>query len=53
MSRALQPKQLLSLVNDFSLLRETARRVADPVLFQAPLVVCNEEHSRKQVGFRI
>ena len=44
MSRALQPKQLLSLVSDFSLLQKTVRRVADPVLFQAPLLVCNEDH---------
>lgn len=44
MSRALQPKQLLSLVSDFSLLQETVQRVADPALFRAPLIVCNENH---------
>ena len=43
-SRALYPKQLLPLVSEFTLLQETARRVADAKRFTAPLVVCNEEH---------
>ena len=44
MSRAAYPKQLLPLVSDKSLLQETVLRVADPVLFKAPLVVTNEDH---------
>ena len=44
MSGALQPKQLLPLASDFSLLQEVVRRVADPVLFRPPLIVCNEDH---------
>jgi mannose-1-phosphate guanylyltransferase/mannose-1-phosphate guanylyltransferase/mannose-6-phosphate isomerase len=44
MSREAYPKQLLPLVSEFSLLQETARRVAVPALFHAPLFVCNEEH---------
>ena len=43
-SRALYPKQLLPLVSEFTLLQETARRVAAAKRFTAPLVVCNEEH---------
>ena len=44
MSREAYPKQLLPLVSERSLLQETARRVAEPTLFHAPLFVCNEEH---------
>lgn len=44
MSREAYPKQLLPLVSELSLLQETARRVAEPTLFHAPLFVCNEEH---------
>jgi mannose-1-phosphate guanylyltransferase/mannose-1-phosphate guanylyltransferase/mannose-6-phosphate isomerase len=44
MSREAYPKQMLSLVSETSLLQETARRVADPALFHAPLFVCNDEH---------
>jgi mannose-1-phosphate guanylyltransferase/mannose-1-phosphate guanylyltransferase/mannose-6-phosphate isomerase len=44
MSREAYPKQLLPLVSESSLLQDTARRVADPALFHAPLLVCNEEH---------
>jgi mannose-1-phosphate guanylyltransferase/mannose-6-phosphate isomerase len=44
MSRALYPKQLLTLTGHGSLLQQTAQRVADPQRFAAPLVVANEEH---------
>ncbi len=44
LSRALYPKQLMPLVGDHSLLRETAARVSDPSRFAAPVVVCNDEH---------
>ena len=44
LSRALYPKQLLPLVSDDTLLQETARRVAAPERFAAPLVVCNDAH---------
>jgi mannose-1-phosphate guanylyltransferase/mannose-6-phosphate isomerase len=43
-SRALYPKQLLPLVGDTSLLRQTVARVADPAGFLPPLIVCNHEH---------
>ena len=44
MSRERFPKQLLNLTSDHSMIQETALRVADPVCFAAPLVICNEEH---------
>ncbi len=44
MSRERFPKQLLNLTSDRSMIQETALRVADPALFSAPLVICNEEH---------
>jgi mannose-1-phosphate guanylyltransferase/mannose-6-phosphate isomerase len=44
MSRELYPKQLLNLCSDNSMLQDTALRVADPLAFAPPLVVCNEEH---------
>jgi mannose-1-phosphate guanylyltransferase/mannose-6-phosphate isomerase len=44
MSRALYPKQLLPLLSAESLLQETVRRVSDPTLFAAPLIVANDEH---------
>jgi mannose-1-phosphate guanylyltransferase/mannose-1-phosphate guanylyltransferase/mannose-6-phosphate isomerase len=44
MSRRLYPKQLLPLTSAHSMLQETARRVADPVRFAAPTVVCSDEH---------
>ena len=44
MSRALYPKQLLSLLGRESLLQQTVRRVADVKRFVAPLIVANEEH---------
>jgi mannose-1-phosphate guanylyltransferase/mannose-6-phosphate isomerase len=44
MSRALYPKQLLTLLGRESLLQQTVRRVADRQRFAAPLIVANEEH---------
>ena len=44
MSREQYPKQFLPLCSDRSMLQETARRVADPARFAAPLVICNQEH---------
>lgn len=44
MSREQYPKQLLPLCSDLSMLQETARRVGDPMRFEPPLVVCNQEH---------
>ncbi len=44
MSREQFPKQLLNLTSDRSLIQETALRVADPVYFTPPLVICNEAH---------
>ena len=43
LSRALNPKQLLALGGDRTLLQETAARVSGAP-FGAPLVVCNDEH---------
>lgn len=43
LSRALYPKQLLSLNSDQSMLQETVRRVTGEG-FAAPMVICNEEH---------
>ncbi|MGB0683682.1 MAG: mannose-1-phosphate guanylyltransferase/mannose-6-phosphate isomerase [Magnetovibrionaceae bacterium] len=43
LSRELYPKQLLPLVSEESLLKETCRRVWGGA-FQAPLVICNTEH---------
>lgn len=44
MSRELHPKQLLALSGERSMLRETAARVADPSRYNAPIIVCNQEH---------
>ncbi|HTV89313.1 MAG TPA: mannose-1-phosphate guanylyltransferase/mannose-6-phosphate isomerase [Stellaceae bacterium] len=44
MSRALYPKQLLTLTGENSLLQETALRVARDGGFAAPLIIANEEH---------
>lgn len=44
LSRVLQPKQLQSLMSEYSLLQETALRVADRTRFAPPIVVSNEEH---------
>ena len=44
LSTAARPKQFLDLVGDSSLLRQTFDRVADPVLFSAPTVICGPSH---------
>lgn len=44
LSRELYPKQLLSLVNDFSLLQNTVTRCAGHADVTDPILVCNEEH---------
>lgn len=45
MSRGNYPKQFLNLNRpEFSLIQETALRVADRAHFTAPVIVCNEEH---------
>jgi mannose-1-phosphate guanylyltransferase/mannose-6-phosphate isomerase len=44
LSRAAYPKQLMPLVGKESLLQETVQRVADPALFSAPFLICNDEH---------
>ena len=44
LSRTLYPKQFLPLVSKKTMLQETVERVANPALFNPPLIVCNEEH---------
>ncbi len=44
LSRELYPKQLLSLVNDYSLLQNTVTRCAGHSDVTDPILVCNEEH---------
>jgi mannose-1-phosphate guanylyltransferase/mannose-6-phosphate isomerase len=44
LSRELYPKQLLALVNDYSLLQNTVTRCAGHPDVTAPMLVCNEEH---------
>ena len=44
LSRELYPKQLLSLVNDYSLLQNTVNRCAAHPDVESPVLVCNEAH---------
>jgi mannose-1-phosphate guanylyltransferase/mannose-6-phosphate isomerase len=44
LSREAYPKQLLPLVETGTMLQQTAQRTLDAARFDAPLVVCNEEH---------
>lgn len=44
LSRELYPKQLLSLVDDNSLLQNTVTRCSAHPEVEAPILVCNEEH---------
>ncbi|MGO4573847.1 mannose-1-phosphate guanylyltransferase/mannose-6-phosphate isomerase [Microvirga sp. 2TAF3] len=44
LSRQSYPKQLLSLIEDETLLQQTARRVADKALFSELIVVANADH---------
>lgn len=39
-----RPKQFLNLVGDTSLLHQTFDRIADPILFSAPTVICGPGH---------
>jgi mannose-1-phosphate guanylyltransferase len=43
LSRALHPKQFLTLLNEKTLLQETINRL-DPVSCLDPLIICNNEH---------
>lgn len=44
LSRELYPKQLLSLVNEHSLLQNTVARCRDHPDIDDPILICNEEH---------
>jgi mannose-1-phosphate guanylyltransferase/mannose-6-phosphate isomerase len=44
LSREAYPKQLLPLVDDRTMLQQTAMRTMDPARFGPPLVVANQEH---------
>jgi len=44
LSTAERPKQFLPLVGDSSLLHQTFERLADPVLFSSPTVICGAGH---------
>lgn len=44
LSREACPKQLLSLLDEKTLLQQTALRIADPSLFANPMVIANAEH---------
>lgn len=44
LSRALRPKQLLSLVNESTMIQDTVSRIRDIENMAEPVIVCNEEH---------
>jgi mannose-1-phosphate guanylyltransferase/mannose-6-phosphate isomerase len=44
LSRKSSPKQFLKLFDEFSLFQKTILRVTDDRYFNAPIVVCNNEH---------
>lgn len=44
LSRAHVPKQFMAVASDRTLLQDTALRVANPDLYEAPIVICGEEH---------
>jgi mannose-1-phosphate guanylyltransferase/mannose-6-phosphate isomerase len=44
LSREMYPKQLLALTSEYSMLQDTALRLAGIAGCRAPLVVCNEAH---------
>ena len=44
LSRALRPKQLLSMTSNYTMIQDTVSRLAGVVELAAPIVVCNEEH---------
>lgn len=43
LSRATAPKQFIQFIGDKTLFQETLSRLADPELYEAPIVVTNEE----------
>jgi len=44
LSRALRPKQLLSMTSNFTMIQDTVSRLNGVTELAAPIVVCNEEH---------
>lgn len=44
LSRALRPKQLLSMVSNHTMIQDTVTRLVDITDLAAPIIVCNEEH---------
>ena len=44
LSTPAMPKQFLALIGEHSLLHETFARLADPVLFSSPTVICGAAH---------
>ena len=44
LSRSLNPKQFLNLIDEYSLFQKTALRVNNQEIFHSPIVVCNNEH---------
>ncbi|MCW9014375.1 MAG: mannose-1-phosphate guanylyltransferase/mannose-6-phosphate isomerase [Gammaproteobacteria bacterium] len=44
LSRALRPKQLLSLVSESTMIQDTVSRLSGLGDLAAPIIVCNEEH---------
>lgn len=44
LSRALRPKQLLSMTSNFTMIQDTVGRLNGVAELAAPIVVCNEEH---------
>jgi len=44
LSRALRPKQLLSLVSDSTMIQDTVSRLNGIEELAAPIIVCNDEH---------
>ena len=43
LSRAAAPKQFIQFIGDKTLFQETLTRVSDPALYEAPVVLTNEE----------
>lgn len=43
LSRALAPKQFIRLLGDETLFHATLKRVADPAIYEAPIIITNEE----------
>ncbi len=44
LSRSLNPKQFLNLVDEYSLFQKSALRTRDEAMFHPPIIVCNNEH---------